>query len=183
MIDGSRDSYSFACKSLEIRVNIRSNQLASVIVIGRFKYGLGIVYSKAGRLVLLKQEMISRKSSWTTVMYTTGFVAHYRRKTKGTEGLFSTPPFPFFLFYNLNRYFYCLRCHTISHRVARFLERQGVLERDAENSYLQLEGLDEDPMQQLIGCSVSYRIAVGPQQGRKVFTLQTLPSVEPDDRY
>ncbi len=59
--------------------------------------------------------------------------------------------------------------HTISHRVARFLERQGVLERDEENSYLQLEGMDEDPMQQLIGCSVSYRIAVGPQQGRKVF--------------
>jgi hypothetical protein len=59
--------------------------------------------------------------------------------------------------------------HTISHRVARFLERQGVLERDAENSYLQLECMDEDPMQQLIGCSISYRIAVGPQQGRKVF--------------
>ena len=59
--------------------------------------------------------------------------------------------------------------HTISHRVARFLERQGVLERDEENSYLQLEGMDEDPMQQLIGCSASYRIAVGPQQGRKVF--------------
>jgi hypothetical protein len=38
-------------------------------------------------------------------------------------------------------------------------------------------------MQQLIGCSVSYRIAVGPQQGRKVFTLQTLPAVEEDDRY
>jgi hypothetical protein len=73
--------------------------------------------------------------------------------------------------------------HTISHRVARFLERQGVLERDEENSYLQLEGMDEDPMQQLIGCSVSYRIAVGPQQGRKVFTLQTLPGVEEDDRY
>ena len=59
--------------------------------------------------------------------------------------------------------------HTISHRVARFLERQGVLERDEENCYLQLEGMDEDPMQQLIGCSVSYRIAVGPQQGRRVF--------------
>ncbi len=73
--------------------------------------------------------------------------------------------------------------HTISHRVARFLERQGVLERDEENSYLQLEGMDEDPMQQLIGCSVSYRIAVGPQQGRKVFTLQTLPGIEEDDRY
>ena len=73
--------------------------------------------------------------------------------------------------------------HTISHRVARFLERQGVLERDEENCYLQLEGMDEYPMQQLIGCSVSYRIAVGPQQGRKVFTLQTLPGVEEDDRY
>ena len=38
-------------------------------------------------------------------------------------------------------------------------------------------------MQQLIGCSVSYRIAVRPQQGRKVFTLQTLPAVVEDDRY
>jgi hypothetical protein len=48
---------------------------------------------------------------------------------------------------------------------------------------LQLDGIDDDPMQQLIGCSVSYRIAVGPQQGRKVFTLQTLPAVVEDDRY
>jgi hypothetical protein len=59
--------------------------------------------------------------------------------------------------------------HTISHRVARYLECQGVLERDVENSYLQLDGIDEDPLQQLIRCSVSYRIAIGPQQGRKVF--------------
>lgn len=73
--------------------------------------------------------------------------------------------------------------HTLSHRVARYLEPQGVLERDEENSCLQLDGMDEDPMQQLIGCSVSYRIAVGPQQGRKVFTLQTLPAVEEDERY
>ena len=50
------------------------------------------------------------------------------------------------------------------YRVARYLERLGVLERDEENSYLQLDGIDEDPMQQLIGCSVSYRIAVGSQQ-------------------
>jgi hypothetical protein len=34
-----------------------------------------------------------------------------------------------------------------------------------------------------IRCSVSYRIAVGPQQGRKVLTLQTLQAVEADDRY
>ncbi len=38
-----------------------------------------------------------------------------------------------------------------------------------------LESADEDPMDQLRGHSITYRIAVGPQQGRKVFTLQTLP--------
>ena len=41
--------------------------------------------------------------------------------------------------------------HTISQRVAGFLEREGILERDEENSYLNLEG-DEDPMQQVLGC-------------------------------
>jgi hypothetical protein len=38
-------------------------------------------------------------------------------------------------------------------------------------------------MQQVLGCSVSYRIAIGPQQGRKVFTLQTIPAWEEDDRF
>ena len=33
----------------------------------------------------------------------------------------------------------------------------------------------------IIAHSVTYRIAVGPQAGRKVFTLQTLPACEPDD--
>ena len=73
--------------------------------------------------------------------------------------------------------------HTISHRVAGFLEREGILERDEENSYLNLEEGDEDPMQQVLGCSVSYRIAIGPQEGRRVFTLQTIPSWEEDDRF
>ena len=36
-------------------------------------------------------------------------------------------------------------------------------------------------MNQLLGHSITYRIAVGPQAGRKVFTLQTLPACEPDD--
>ena len=31
--------------------------------------------------------------------------------------------------------------------------------------------------------SITYRIAVGPQQGRKVFTLQTLPDCRPDNRF
>lgn len=73
--------------------------------------------------------------------------------------------------------------HTISHRVAGYLQREGILERDEENSYLALEEGDEDPMRQVLGCSVSYRIAIGPQQGRKVFTLQTIPAREDDDRF
>ena len=73
--------------------------------------------------------------------------------------------------------------HTISHRVARYLEREVILEHDEENSDLNLEEGDEDPMQQVLGCSVSYRIAIGPQQGRKVFTLQTIPAWEEDDRF
>ena len=68
--------------------------------------------------------------------------------------------------------------HTIAHRLARYLERQGLLERDTEHSYLALADSDEDLMDQLRGHSITYRIAVGPQQGRKVYTLQTLPGVE-----
>ena len=71
--------------------------------------------------------------------------------------------------------------HVIAHRVGRFLERQGLLERDAENSYLTYDETDDDPMAQLRGSSITYRIAVGPQAGRKVFTLQTLPAGDPDD--
>jgi ribosomal protein S27E len=67
---------------------------------------------------------------------------------------------------------------TIATRVGRYLERQGLLERDAGQPYLTSEALgndDETPMQ-LLGSSVTYRIAVGPQQGCRVMTLQTLPN-------
>ncbi len=64
----------------------------------------------------------------------------------------------------------------------RLLERQGLLERDAQNSYLAGDAVDDDPLSQLLGSSITYRIAVGPQAGRKVFTLQTLPACDPDDQ-
>ena len=97
--------------------------------------------------------------------------------------------------------------NRISRRVAKFLERRGFLERDEDNSYLTLETSEDEAMQQLYGHSItsatapallylrdagpllpracyhapasmqSYRIAIGPQQGRKVFTLQSLPPV------
>ena len=68
--------------------------------------------------------------------------------------------------------------HTLAERVGRYLERQGLLERDAENSYLTGAEFGTDAIKQLQGASITYRIAVGPQQGRKVFTLQTLPACE-----
>jgi hypothetical protein len=68
--------------------------------------------------------------------------------------------------------------HTLAHRIGRYLERQGLLERDAENSYLACDELDSGPMAQLQGASITYRVAVGRQQGRKVFTLQTLPAID-----
>lgn len=73
---------------------------------------------------------------------------------------------------------------TIARRVGRKLERQGLLERDIENSYLSAEAVEDDPMAQLQGHSITYRIAVGPQAGRKVFTVQTLPASDKknDDR-
>jgi len=52
------------------------------------------------------------------------------------------------------------------------------LEWDAENSYLALDHSDEDPMDKLRGHSITYRIAVGPQQGRKVFTLPKRPDLD-----
>jgi hypothetical protein len=70
---------------------------------------------------------------------------------------------------------------TLSHRVARFLEKRGLLERDAENIWLNLEEEEGDALTQLHGHSITYRIAIGPQQGRKVFTLQTLPNREDSD--
>jgi len=52
------------------------------------------------------------------------------------------------------------------------------LERDAEHSYLAGDDMEAGAMNQLLGHAITYRIAVGPQQGRKVFTLQTLPACD-----
>ena len=62
-------------------------------------------------------------------------------------------------------------------------EFQGLLENDTGNIYLTpqaMDASDEDPSNQLLGSSITYRVAVGPHQGRKVFTLQTLPDIGSD---
>ncbi len=44
---------------------------------------------------------------------------------------------------------------TLAQRIGRYLERQGLLERDAENSYLAGDGLEAESMEQLLGSSIT----------------------------
>ncbi len=55
----------------------------------------------------------------------------------------------------------------ISERVGRVLERQGLLVRDLENSFLMLESADVSDFDALLGHSITYRIALGPTTIRK----------------
>jgi hypothetical protein len=64
-------------------------------------------------------------------------------------------------------------------RIGRSLERSGLITRDVENAYLAFDPGEEAPINALLGASITYRIATGPREGQKVFTLQTLP-VEPE---
>jgi hypothetical protein len=63
----------------------------------------------------------------------------------------------------------------IGRRLGRQLERAGLLGRDAQSAYLALESEQADGLTDLQGHSITYRIALGPQRGRKAFQLQTLP--------
>ena len=63
---------------------------------------------------------------------------------------------------------------AISERVGRALECQGLLVRDLEDPFLTLDSPDESGFDALLGHSITYRIALGPHQDRKAFTLQTV---------
>ncbi len=62
----------------------------------------------------------------------------------------------------------------IAERVGRMLERRGLIERDAERAWLSGEPGEAGALDDLIGRSITYRIAVGPRAGQKVFTLQSI---------
>jgi hypothetical protein len=72
--------------------------------------------------------------------------------------------------------------HKIGLRVARYLERVGLIECDAENSYLTESGLTNNEMIEHQTYSINYRIATGPQKGRKIFALQTLSPIFEETR-
>ncbi len=56
----------------------------------------------------------------------------------------------------------------ISERLAKLLTRQGLLTQDDESTYLTLDALDDNALHHLQSHSVTYRVAVGPQQGKNV---------------
>jgi len=64
----------------------------------------------------------------------------------------------------------------IAERVGRALERKGLLVRDGEHSFLATDPEASGPMHDLIGHSITYRVAIGPRAGQKVFTLHTVPA-------
>jgi hypothetical protein len=70
--------------------------------------------------------------------------------------------------------------HKISLRIARYLERAGFIERDAENTYLVTGSANDNEMADYQNHSIQYRISIGFQKGKKVFALQTLPPL-PDE--
>jgi hypothetical protein len=58
----------------------------------------------------------------------------------------------------------------IAERTGRLLERRGIVERDIENAWLAVDG-EGGPLDDLIGHSITYRIAVGPRAGQKLERL------------
>jgi len=55
------------------------------------------------------------------------------------------------------------------------------LVRDAESAYLDLQTDNDDAMVNIVGSSISYRLAFGPNAGKKALTLQTLPTSDTED--
>ena len=63
-------------------------------------------------------------------------------------------------------------------RVSKYHAPTGYLVRDAESAYLPLYTDEEDAMPGIVSASISYRLAFGPNAGKKALTLQTLPATE-----
>jgi hypothetical protein len=57
--------------------------------------------------------------------------------------------------------------HRICERRSRLLENRGLLCRDAEQSYLTFDYDDEDVINDLIGSSITYRVAIGKNEEKK----------------
>jgi hypothetical protein len=65
---------------------------------------------------------------------------------------------------------------TIAFRNFETLSIRDGIARDADSSYLELDPDAGSSMDDLLGHSITYRVAVGPRAGQNVFSLQTLPA-------
>ncbi len=54
--------------------------------------------------------------------------------------------------------------------------------RPRGSAYLDLQTDEDDAMANIVGASISYRLAFGPNAGRKALTLQTLPTSNAEDQ-
>lgn len=54
--------------------------------------------------------------------------------------------------------------------------------RPRGSAYLDLQTDEDDAMATIVGASISYRLAFGPNAGRKALTLQTLPTSNAEDQ-
>ena len=66
--------------------------------------------------------------------------------------------------------------YAIAKRIARYLERARYLYRDAGSEYLDLVPEEEGVMLDIIGASITYRLAFGTNAGKKALTLQAVPT-------
>jgi len=57
--------------------------------------------------------------------------------------------------------------------IGRALERRGLVERDLENAWLAAD-TEAGPLDDLLGHSITYRIAVGPRRGRSSLRCRRL---------
>jgi hypothetical protein len=64
----------------------------------------------------------------------------------------------------------------VAERIGRAREHQGLLARDADSGYLDLAPDAGGALDDVIGHSITYRVAVGPRAGQKCFSLQTVPA-------
>ena len=65
---------------------------------------------------------------------------------------------------------------ALARRIARLLERRGLLIADPVDPYLEFEV--GSSLNQLQAASINYRIAIGPHAGRKALTLCSVPPLE-----
>ena len=67
-------------------------------------------------------------------------------------------------------------------RLGRMLERRGLIERDAESAWLSRDPAEVGVLDDPIGHSITYRIAVGPRADQKVFSLHAGLEIQPGER-